>query len=496
MKQLFTLFAILIAYTASAQNYNCIQPGEKPYFINEKGYLRGIRIDSLTELSDHKIYYPYHTPRGYSDMYFVYGVQGASDTAGGSWLGKKIIIRNDGTYLFDTYFGDTVVIKTQASVGESWVFFNDTSLIYYKATITSKSTRIINDILDSVKVITVKAYHQLTGLINDPVNSLRIVISKNHGFYEAFDLHMFPHRRVQHKTPTVGVFDYDTFDYFFEQSDKQQFYLTELYIPRNEEFYNFKVGDIFRSSENITTTNSTESIYYNDTVISIDTSLSYRKGYRIKSSSESSKNTLGTYVKSTKYHDYEYFIHYGMSSIFDTTIMPEEYGNKSIYHYLPNDSSFCTNSPKYSRITEGRIAFAGEYIGCTKYEVLKFEFGSIKSSLCREAIYSHQHLMSIKRNSGLCQESSTTPISAAIIIIKNKIKLYPNPANDVLKIELPNNGAYSISILSYVGQIVYQNDQCTNNHTINTENLPTGLYVVYIIDKNGSKTISKLSITH
>jgi hypothetical protein len=158
MKNITTLlFCFFTALFASAQNYNCIQPERKSYFINETGYLRGIRIDSVNEQPEYKIFYPFHTPRKYWDMFFEYGVDGADDTAGGSWLGKKIIIRNDGTYLFDTYFGDTVVIKTQASVGESWVFFNDTSLIYYKATITSKSTRIINDILDSVKVITVKA---------------------------------------------------------------------------------------------------------------------------------------------------------------------------------------------------------------------------------------------------------------------------------------------------------------------------------------------------
>ena len=501
MKNITTLlFCFFIALFATAQNYNCIQPARKSYFINEIGYLRGIRIDSVNEQPEYKIFYPFHTPRKYWDMFFEYGVDGADDTAGGSWLGKKIISQNDGTYLFNTFFSDTVVIKTQASLGESWVLLNDTSLIYYKATVTSKSARIIKGTLDSVKVITVKAYHQVTGLIdNDPVNNLRIIISKNYGFYEVFDLHMFPHRLVKPQTPPPGVYDYDydTYDYFFELSDKQQFYLTELYIPRNEEFYNYKVGDVLHTRENITTTISSEMISLSNSVISIDSSLSDRKIYRFNTESHIYKTAMGTYpTNTTTHYQSGQIVHYGVSTIFDTTLMPEEHGNYSIYHYLPNDSSYCTLSTKYSRTTVERIAFGDEYTGCTQNLTLKIDVGEVKSSNCQNAKYSNQHLMSIKRNSGLCQESSTIPISTAVVIANKSIKLYPNPANKEVKIDLPDNGAYSISILSSIGKIFYHNDKCTNSQTIHTENLPTGLYVVYITDKNGSKTTSKLSITH
>jgi len=500
MKKTFTLLVcILFTLSASAQNYHCILPGVKRFFINETGYLRGIRIDSITEFSDYKIYYPFKTPRKYRDFYFEYGVKGAFDTAGGSWVGEKIISQNDGTYLFDTYFGDTVVIKTQAAVGESWVFLNDTSLIYYKATVTSKSARAIDGVIDSVKVITVKAYHQITGLIADPVDDLKIIVSKNHGFYEVFDLHMFPHRLVMPKNPSIYIIELHTFDYFFEFADKQQFRQTSIYIPRNEEFYNYKVGDVLRTTEHTTTTISGESIFLTNEVIRIDSTYSDKIIYIYNTVSRKLKSESGVHysIDTTTYYESGFVAHFGVSTILDTTLMPEEHGNESIYHYIPNDSSFCTLSPLYSRTTMNRINFGGTYEKCYNNQTLKINVGEIYTSHCQDAMYNNKILSIFKKNQHfLCSNNSTIPISTDIITLNNNIKIYPNPANNTVKVDLPDNGIYSIYITTYMGQTVYANEKCSNTHTVNTENLPTGLYIVYITDKNGTKNTTKLSITH
>src|SRR3569833_4487661 len=89
------LFNVLFAH---AQNYHCLQPGVIHYFTNGNGYLRGIRVDSTRTLSDTTVYYPFHTPRG------SYSGVTALDSNGGSWLGKRVLQKSDGTFFFDSYW--------------------------------------------------------------------------------------------------------------------------------------------------------------------------------------------------------------------------------------------------------------------------------------------------------------------------------------------------------------------------------------------------------
>src|SRR5436309_12088894 len=100
----------LASYCSSAQNYKPLQPGKMPFFTNGNHYLRGMRIDSVRTMGSDTVYYPYHTPRGY----YGCGSWAALDTMGGSWLGKKVIQKPNGDFLFDNMWGDTVLIKTRA----------------------------------------------------------------------------------------------------------------------------------------------------------------------------------------------------------------------------------------------------------------------------------------------------------------------------------------------------------------------------------------------
>lgn len=149
MKNLFSLALILLAHLGYAQNYQCLQPGVKHYFTNGNGYLRGMRIDSVETQGDSTIYFPYHTPRGYLHS----APPSTLDSTGGSWLGKSVVQRADGTFLFDNLWHDTVVIKTQANVGDSWVFYHDTTTLFYQASLMAIDTMTVLGFVDSVKKI-------------------------------------------------------------------------------------------------------------------------------------------------------------------------------------------------------------------------------------------------------------------------------------------------------------------------------------------------------
>lgn len=115
MKKLLLLFALLLNHIVTlAQNYQCLQSGVKHFFVNSRGYIRGIRLDSATvTASGDSLFFPYRTMRK--------AISYRYDTSG-CWLGKTVIGKLDGTFLFDNYYGDSVRILTQAGLGTSWTF--------------------------------------------------------------------------------------------------------------------------------------------------------------------------------------------------------------------------------------------------------------------------------------------------------------------------------------------------------------------------------------
>src|SRR4051812_6776223 len=132
MKKYILVAILFSSYLCNAQNYQCLQSGVKHYFINGNGYLRGIRIDSVKVIGTDMFFHPFKTLRGYHPDY---GGAFTFDGAAGSWLGEEVIMQADGTFLFDNTSKDTTVIKSQASVGDSWIFYSDSSVNYYTATV-------------------------------------------------------------------------------------------------------------------------------------------------------------------------------------------------------------------------------------------------------------------------------------------------------------------------------------------------------------------------
>src|SRR5437868_2872959 len=157
MKKLLLLILVFSSHFCDAQNWQCLQAGVKHYFTNGNGYLRGIRIDSVRTVGSDVLYYPFHTPRG---RYHGWSTP-PLDSMGGSWLGKNVIAKNDGTFLVDNFLHDTVIIKTVAYPGDSWIFYNDTTSLYYKAEVLAVDTMTVLGVIDSIKRILITARNSI-----------------------------------------------------------------------------------------------------------------------------------------------------------------------------------------------------------------------------------------------------------------------------------------------------------------------------------------------
>jgi hypothetical protein len=71
----------------------------------------------------------------------------------------------------------------------------------------------------------------------------------------------------------------------------------------------------------------------------------------------------------------------------------------------------------------------------------------------------------------------------------NQLKVFPNPANEVLNINLQNNNIENCIILNALGQTVYNSANEINAHNkiqLNIANLNAGVYFVKVRASNGS----------
>jgi hypothetical protein len=72
-------------------------------------------------------------------------------------------------------------------------------------------------------------------------------------------------------------------------------------------------------------------------------------------------------------------------------------------------------------------------------------------------------------------------------------KLYPNPTQSEVTIELSNQGSapVGITVFNMVGQVVYQFETTESNQRISTAAWPEGMYMVQI-EQDGARHIQKL----
>jgi len=508
MKKLITWFVLLIiGYCSHAQNWNCFVPSTKQYFTNANNYLRGMRIDSVRTNGTDTIYYPFHTPRGINQVL---------DSNAGSWLGGKVIAQTDGTFLFDNIGSDTVIIKTKAGVGDSWIFYNDTSSVYYIANVASVDTATILGVLDSIKTITIATDSAGYLVSTNPISNLNIVLSKHHGFLKTFDLYLFPYN--------MGALN----DYFFDMAQgvhgmppymtlyvvdsMQEFTQLSFHYPSQNEIYNYNVGDIITSfTDNVYPSYEVQSNGI-DTIAS-KTLTSNGTSYTGHEATQSLTipNQAASFYSYVSYGNGSF--HFSDSSLlFDTTKMPEEWNAEYVYYFTSNDSSNCFVSNLYEFDPNSLTPQAytpNLFEGCgVDINIYKVGIGAIESianhgvSLivdpngigCTSEAVSER---ACRKNGIACGVCPTLGLSVAgVSNSKASFEVYPNPANDELTVKMPDNTTHTISLLNMLGQTVYSLQTQQQETSISLSRLPEGVYIIKVANENGVEMSKKVIIQH
>lgn len=496
-------FLLLLSHFCFGQNYYPLQTGAKHYFINGDNYLRTIRIDSIHSYQDSIIYFSFHTPRGYYNPNAV----STLDPTGSSWMGKSPKQLTDGTMLTSNFNGDSIVIKSQAGIGDTWVFFKDTGTFYYRAMMVQNDTATVMNTLDSVKTIIINAYNN-TGLISsDPLDSFEIQLSKNHGLVEVFDLYTFPYH-------TPGSSYAPGLDYYLDQTvsvtpDKNNsiYHLVSYEIPKLNQLYEWNVGDVyqFRTCDGIMMLYGVACTpvheYDLDTVIGIVNN-GNSMGYVV----DERRNTLTSWSESNfwyynlGYNDTMVTYTYSptTSFIFDTLHASEETGQGTMFYYYPTDTSFCINNPLYRSINNNFLHYATYSPPFEQTQVMysyKAPFGIISKTIVTSTTFfavSDTTLTFVNRGGVTCGNLQYPPSKVYQPSLGNFFEITPNPVMDYLNIEVGATSSNTITITNMLGQQLWSKTTSAQKLSVSVGNYPSGLYLVKIVTPEGYTETRKI----
>jgi hypothetical protein len=238
MKNILFFLLLYISFSGFSQNYKGVVEGDTtyyyggkeaysngPYYPRPEQLLRAIWIENSSSIGLDSIFTFFSSPR-------VDSLSPATafciDTLNGaSWMGKKMIRKQDGDEIYENHKYDSIIIKTQASLGTNWKIVTDIYGTEIWGTVSQLISTTLDDVQDSVKEITLQA--QIGGIpITHFLNGTKIVLSKNHGFVKAFEWYIFPYEYVDFYHSTWNYIPTDTATY--TRIDKQITEIDQNYI--------------------------------------------------------------------------------------------------------------------------------------------------------------------------------------------------------------------------------------------------------------------------
>ncbi len=214
----------LLSFPMNAQNYQNICSEGETYFGKYTHYLLSFRNDSIEHIqgsAGDSIIWSFPTIQNLTGNPTCY------DINFGSILGRKIIKKADGTFIFFNLNEDSIVIQSQATLNQSWKCVNLSGGNYILATITGIQSDTIIGVADSIKVITLQAKDSVGQIIPHDFNGKQIKLSKSYGFIQVYQIVKFPE---------------DTACYYFEGKTSPSIGYQDFSF---HECYDFDIGDEF-----------------------------------------------------------------------------------------------------------------------------------------------------------------------------------------------------------------------------------------------------------
>lgn len=80
--------------------------------------------------------------------------------------------------------------------------------------------------------------------------------------------------------------------------------------------------------------------------------------------------------------------------------------------------------------------------------------------------------------------------------VTTTLRVYPNPANEILQLQIPSGASQVVTIEDLSGRVVYLQKHVAGMNTISVADLPGGMYILRTTDVNGNSSSQKITIAH
>ncbi|MBS4013047.1 MAG: T9SS type A sorting domain-containing protein [Bacteroidetes bacterium] len=470
------LFLTIIALTTNGQDYQAVRPEVESCFNNKYGLINCLRIDSVLDNPTATLYpAPSHLPIDYNCF----------SPSIGSWIGKKIIIKESGENIFLNHANDSVRINTQAALEDSWLAWEGSGGVKIIATVVEHKLMDFLEVTDSVKIIAFQAYNSNDEPLQMNINDMQIVLSKLYGLIQTLNFYYFPnfsswspynanlheHTLVGLSNPLMGLKNFGWFDvYDFQPNDV-------LHVLRKNGVWVGQSTGYFNITETRKAYKYLERIDYNDSIF-------YRYSLRQVvykdwlNYTAVSHDTLTVMIKPNK----------------DFDNLPEEpaieyYGDSGSYDY------FTMRENEHIIKTKGNTWYVKDDANCWEewhYDGVPLEIYYMKGlggpyypyaamfggSLGEELVYYEKE--------GVIWGTPLIMTNIETIANEDFVSIFPNPVKDVLTISLDasNTGTLNLRLINIHGSDVINPILLDGITMIDVSKLPQGLYFCVITQNN------------
>lgn len=472
MKRLLPLLLFSFAFSANAQNYELFpNPSDTLAFKGDAGNVIFMSFDSVDTQSSQTIYWPHREVHfsGYLGVYDCWAHR--VDT---SWFGYRISHEhNSNEFLFEC---DNLTFALQASKsnysGDSigWMNYGGDTLKLLATTIGKFQKTLFNNQVDSVIETEIKFVGK-TGNIrfSYPDSVVNVAVSKNNG------IQAFPFLQI---TPMYYS------QVISENRNNERIDYKLLY---RREIFDFGLGDEFHyysQYRDLMNGAGSPGMWFNHTIIAKSFPAPDSVVYQI---SEKMKTFTIDYTNMTT------------TEVIKTDTITKGFGQLDI---LASDQPSFQSAPNIvgTKITfwlKDTLQQRGVHIlnnffvdtggNCLQgfiepfydRQVYREGFGLIIEEDFNFPSKYEFRLIYAKKNSNGQTWGTPYHIGMNELALKTQLKLYPNPASDVLNIELPNGvQQLQVSILDQLGRELIKQSIDNKNHSIAVSALSPGTYFI------------------
>lgn len=461
------LLLTFLALKVPANDYQTVYADRIALFNNTDNWIKGLKVDSVKVAAD-TILYPFAIIQEVSP-------DGCFSPYKASWIGEKVVVKSDGINLFFNRDGDTITLKTQARLYDSWIAFHRADSFRVEASIQMVTLENVLGLNDSVKTIIFRVVDRQGNTVDHALNNLKVKISKRYGFVETLNFYLFPDIFV--RSPHDMLMNYTLVGL-----TKPKLGLQNL---RWLEVYNFNPGDEVHVQEH-----NIGDPYFYDSVREYDNRCIYK------------------YLERTDYADsivYRYARKQSIKTVYADSATLETYNDtvRSVvpanpdFDKLPGEPIFNDGSAyqMYMRNDEFRMkiipsAMNELYVGSGNCWSTIAGEGCLPEMRYIDGLggpyyQCHGYVGDSKERKLVYYKKGETEWGEKLIItgvpdsrINDGLRVFPNPVRDVVTFQLNNDtGTYEVRIYSQTGTLVKTGQFVGSSSSINLSGLKSGIYL-------------------